>query len=85
MSALRLGGLQALEELNLGGCRGLTSLPAELGGLQALEKLYLQGCSGLTSLPDLSGLEKLKVDKKYHLPDKLTPWEAGGRKAFVLG
>ena len=44
--------------------------------------LSLWGCEGLTSLPDLSGLEKLEV--KY-LPEKLTPWEEGGRKAFALG
>ena len=77
-----VGKLQALQNLNLGDCTGLTSLPSELGGLQALEKLSLRVCNGLTSLPDLSGLEKLKV---VDLPEKLKPWEEGGRKAFALG
>ena len=76
------GGLQKLEVLNLNNCKGLTSLPSELSGLQALEMLELGSCDGLTSLPDLSGLKKLKV---RYLPEKLTPWEDGGRKAFALG
>ena len=73
-----LGQLQALTELNLTVCEGLTSLPAELGQLQALTQLNLESCSGLTSLPDLSGL------KVKNLPEKLQPWEEGGRKAFAL-
>ena len=77
-----LGGLQALTQLWLGGCIGLKSLPAELGGLQALTQLNLDECAGLTSLPDLSCLEKLEVSD---LPEKLKPWEEGGRKAFALG
>ena len=52
---------------------------AVLGGLQTLEQLYLYDCDGLTSLPDLSGLEKLEVK---NLPNRLKPWEAGGRKAW---
>ena len=77
-----VGKLKALTKLNLTNCSGLTSLPPELGGLQALTKLILGDCRGLTSLPDLSGLEKLEVKD---LPEKLKPWEEGGRKAFALG
>ncbi len=77
-----VGKLQKLQRLNLDGCRSLTSLPSELGGLQKLEKLDLTNCESLASLPDLSGLDKLEVK---HLPEKLKPWEEGGRKAFALG
>ena len=76
-----VGKLQKLQKLNLTACWSLVWLPKELGGLQALEHLTLHYCDGLTSLPDLSGLEKLVVTG---LPEKLEPWEEGGRKAFAL-
>ena len=56
-----LGSLQALTELNLTFCEGLTSLPARLGWLQKLERLNLAACNGLTSLPpELAGLQSLR-------------------------
>ena len=76
-----IGQLSALQHLNLGGCEGLTALPDAIGQLSALQHLNLWGCLGLTALPDLSGLPKLKVKD---LPNRLQPWEAGGRKAWEL-
>jgi Leucine-rich repeat (LRR) protein len=48
-----------LLELDLSGCRQLTSLP-DLSSLKALKKLNLNYCEQLTSLPDLSGVKALK-------------------------
>ena len=73
------GELKALKHLNLRRCTGLTALPDTIGQLSALQYLNLHRCLGLTALPDLSGLPELEV--KY-LPDRLQPWEAGGRKAW---
>ena len=74
-----MGRLSALKEIDLRGCGGLSSLPDTIGQLSALQKLNLYECFGLASMPDLSGLPGLEVQ---HLPDRLQPWEAGGRKAW---
>ena len=74
-----IGQLSALQRLVLTRCRCLTALPDAIGQLSALQHLNLWNCEGLTALPDLSGLPKLEV--KF-LPDRLQPWEAGGRKAW---
>ena len=74
-----IGQLSALQWINLDRCNGLASLPDTIGQLSALKEINLMYCDGLASMPDLSGLPGLEV--KY-LPDRLKPWEAGGRKAW---
>ena len=68
-----------MQQLSLGVCTGLASLPDTIGRLSALQELNLFGCDRLASLPDFSGLPGLEVTS---LPDHLQPWEAGGRKAW---
>ena len=67
-----------MQTLNLANCSSLTALP-DLSALTSLQTLNLEGCSSLTALPDLSALTDLKVKD---LPNHLTPWEAGGFKAW---
>ena len=74
-----VGELPALQTLDLGGCSRLAALRDALGQCTALQTLQLYECYGLTALPDLSGLPNLEVEC---LPDRLQPWEAGGRKAW---
>jgi hypothetical protein len=66
------GGLTALREIDLSGCRSLKNLPGELGALKELQKINLSGCSSWERLPagigvltalreiNLSGCESLR-------------------------
>ncbi len=73
-----LPALTSLQTLDLSNCSSLTALLG-LSALTSLQALNLWGCSSLTALPDLSALTDLK---EVSLPDRLTPWEAGGFKAW---
>ena len=57
--------LNALQELDLTGCSGLTALPGSISQLNALLILCLASCTGLKVLPDnifrLSSLQKLDL------------------------
>ncbi|XP_057865178.2 disease resistance protein RPV1 isoform X2 [Cryptomeria japonica] len=44
-----------LQHLDLGGCRGLNTLPDSIGNLSQLRQLNLGGCGGLNTLPDSIG------------------------------
>ena len=76
-----LSALTSLQWLNLYNCSSLTVLP-DLSAFTSLPTLNLEYCKSaraLTALPDLSSLAGLKVNG---LPQHLTPWKAGGFKAW---
>jgi len=50
-----IGGLKALETLDLTECENLITLPESIGGLTALERLFLPHCVALTALPAAIG------------------------------
>ena len=81
-----IGGLKALETLDLTECENLITLPESIGGLTALEKLFLPHCVALTALPDtigelnsLTNLDLSACNKLVALPDSI-----GGLKALTV-
>uniref|UniRef100_A0ACD5UC96 Uncharacterized protein n=1 Tax=Avena sativa TaxID=4498 RepID=A0ACD5UC96_AVESA len=55
---------ESLEELLIGECTSLVSLPSNLGNLAKLRALQIRGCNGLRYLPDgLTCLGKLTIER----------------------
>jgi hypothetical protein len=81
-----LGGLTALQKLDLWACSQLHSLPESLGGLTALRKLGLRACSQLCSLLEsLGGLAALqKLDLRSCNQLRSLPESLGGLTALLL-
>jgi Leucine-rich repeat (LRR) protein/GTPase SAR1 family protein len=77
-----IGGLTALQEIDLSGCKSLKELPAELGALKELQKINLSGCRSLEKLPSgIGGLTALQeMDLSFCHSLKELPVELGALK-----
>ena len=85
-----IGGLKALETLDLTECENLITLPESIGGLTALERFFLPHCVALTALPDtigelnsLTNLDLSACNKLVALPDSIG--KLGALKDLNLG